>query len=132
MALPLYYWLNCILGVQFLVPSADTYFPKPGVTLHAFPYLVVVDFYKGLFGWVANSQPDFRWPPSSRLNVCRDPPTCPWLCSHGSLAWLCGNARIGRFHGARLSQAVPTQHCVSNHSLLPPLTSFPHVRAATP
>jgi len=79
---------------------------------------------------VANSQPNFQWPPNSCLDGCIGPLAYPWLCNDRSLAWLRGNARIGCFRGARLSQVVSTQHCISNHSLLSPLTSFPHVQAA--
>jgi len=64
---------------------------------------------------VVNPQPGSPKPPNSRLDACTSPSACPQLCSGRSLAWLCGNARIGRFHGARLSQAAAFQLCVSNH-----------------
>ena len=54
------------------------------------------------FGCLANSEPGSPEPTSGRLVACLSILARLYQCKEGALARLAGNAKIERFHGARL------------------------------
>ena len=66
------------------------------------PQLSVTFYTMGLFGWVANSQPGSRKPPSGCLVGCLEAQARLQEANNHPLAWLQKNAGAGRSLGARL------------------------------